>query len=321
VRLLLVYEIIMDSPSISSSQSPIALFTYARPEHTKRTIEALQANAGATESELFIFSDAAKNPTATIAVAQVRSYLRTITGFKRIEIIERPTNLGLADSIVDGVSTLVGRYGRAIVLEDDIVTAPSFLSFMNQALTLYEHDQAVMHVSGYFYPLTDLEATTVPETFFYNQTSCWGWGTWQRAWKHYQADAGALLAEIKRSGQLRTFDMDNRFRFSSTLRANAEGRQHTWAIKWHASVFLRYGLCLHPRYSLTHNIGHDGSGTHGQLDQRYDDPHFPPPNAVIIERGELVESTAARALATTFLERLKPPIWKRAITFLRRLFP
>ena len=309
----------MNSLSVTTDLSPIALFTYARPEHTRRTVEALKANHGAADSELFIFSDGAKNAAAADSVQAVRGYLRTITGFKRIEIIERERNFGLADSIVDGVSTLTGRYGRVIVLEDDIVTAPTFLSFMNQALTLYTHDQAVMHISGYFFPVTDTEATVLPETFFYNQTSCWGWGTWDRAWQHYRDDAAGLLRDIKRYGRLREFDMENWFRFSSTLRANAAGRQRTWAIKWHASVFLKHGLCLHPRYSLTHNIGHDGSGTHGQPDERYHDPHFPPTNPVTIERGELIESRAARLLARTFLAQLQPPLWHRVLTHLRRL--
>lgn len=307
------------TPASAPPLAPIALFTYARVDHTKKTLAALQRNNLADQSELYIFSDAPKNAAAAPAVAAVRSYLRTVTGFKRIEIIERSHNFGLADSIVDGVTHLITTHGRVIVLEDDIVTASSFLSFMNQALTVYQHNSTVMHVSGYFFPITQTEATELPPTFFYNQTSCWGWGTWARAWAQYRSDAKTLLTDITERGRLRTFDMDNRFRFSSTLRANAEGRQKTWAIKWHASVFLANGLCLHPRFSLTQNIGHDGSGTHSQYDSRYHDPHFPPAAPVIVAPQELVESVAARTIATRFLEKLKPSPWKRIITHLRYL--
>ncbi len=303
---------------MARSLAPIVLFTYARPEHTRRTIEALQKNTLASDSELYIYSDSAKNEKSAVAVAEVRSYLRTVTGFGRIEIIERERNWGLADSIVNGVTTLVERHGKVIVLEDDIVTSPHFLTYMNAALTLYADMPQVMHVSGYFFPLTDTEAATLPPTFFYNQTSCWGWGTWGRAWKHYRSDAATLLGDIQTAGRLREFDMDGQFRFSSTLRANAEGRQKTWAVKWHASVFLKGGLCLHPCFSLTQNIGHDGSGTHGKHDARYFDPHFSAATHVTLEQGALQENTTARAIATRFLARLRPSLFTRFYTLLKR---
>lgn len=305
---------------MSTTYAPIVLFTYNRPEHTQGTVTALAQNDGAAESDLIIYSDGPKNDAAKEAVAAVRTFLKTVAGFKSVTVIERDRNWGLADSIVDGVTSTINQYGSVIVLEDDIVTAPTFLSFMNQALALYEHDESVMHVSGYFFPLSAPDASTLPPTFFYNQTSCWGWGTWKRAWQHYQADAETLLQNIVTSGRLREFNMDGAFRFSSTLRANAEGRQRTWAIKWHASVFLQHGLCLHPRYSLTENSGHDGSGTHSERASHYQNRHFPPPGPVILKRQELVESKSARRLAARFLTRLRPTLRHRLTQFVRRFF-
>lgn len=301
----------------SSTPAPIVLFTYNRLEHTKATIAALGQNHGASESTLYIYSDGPKTKEVKPSVMAVRDYLHTVSGFKAVHVIEREINWGLADSIVDGVSNVVTEHGRVIVLEDDIVTSPYFLAFMNEALTLYAEVPEVMHVSGYYFPVTDPEAATLPPYFFYNQTSCWGWGTWARAWQHYRHDAIALLSEINNSGRRREFDMNGQFRFSSTLRANAEGRQKTWAIKWHASVFLQKGLCLHPRYSLTQNIGHDGSGTHGQPDERYQDPHFgtaPPPP---LTQTELTENQTARTIATRFLAQLRPTFIQRLRNLLR----
>lgn len=300
-----------------ATPAPIVLFTYNRLEHTRATVTALEQNHGANESLLYIYSDAPKTDEAKPAVMAVRDYLHTVSGFKAVHIIEREINWGLADSIVDGVSTIVAEHGRVIVLEDDIVTAPDFLTYMNEALTIYAEVPEVMHVSGYYFPITDLEAATLPPYFFYNQTSCWGWGTWARAWQHYRHDAIALLEDINSSGRKREFDMNGCFRFSSTLRANAEGRQKTWAIKWHASVFLQKGLCLHPRYSLTKNIGHDGSGTHGQPDSRYHDSHFGTASSPPLTHIELTENLTARTIATRFLAQLRPSFIERLRNYLR----
>ena len=216
------------------SLAPIVLFVYNRPDHTRKTVEALQKNFLAKDSELFVFSDAPKNEAATSGVAEVREYLKSVSGFKSISITERQENWGLAKSIVQGVGDIIKEYGKIIVLEDDIVTSLYFLQFMNQALEMYQSEPRAMHVSGYFLPVK----AALPETFFYRQTSCWGWGTWERAWRHFKPDAGYLLAEIQNRGKLAEFNMNGSFNFSSQLKANIEGRINTWAIKWQASVFF-----------------------------------------------------------------------------------
>ncbi len=295
--------------------APIVLFTYNRPLHTKQTLEALAANNLARESELYIYSDAPKNPEAKAAVTAVRSYLKTVSGFKRIEIIEREHNLGLADSIVTGVTKAVEQYGKVIVLEDDLVTAPDFLTYMNDALTLYEKDEQVMHISGYFFPIDTDELTP---TFFYNQTSCWGWATWKRAWKHYRSDASVLLNEIKASGRLTEFDMGGNFKFSSTLKANSRGDIKTWAIKWHASVFLKHGLCLHPAQSLIFNAGHDGSGVNSNQSSHYDTT-FSNASLLPLQKIKLQESAPARELATQFLRSTRPNLIQKVTQRLKLL--
>ena len=123
--------------------SPIVLFVHNRPWHTKQTVEALQQNELAEDSELFIYSDAAKSSKANAAVQEVRDYIYSVSGFKKITIIERKYNWGLADSIIDGVTSIVNKYGRIIVLEDDLVTSPYFLKFMNDALSFYKNEKRV----------------------------------------------------------------------------------------------------------------------------------------------------------------------------------
>ncbi len=238
--------------------APIVLFVYNRPWHTRQTVEALQKNDLASESDLYIYADGAKNDTALPQVQEVRSYLKTISGFKAVHIIEREKNWGLADNIIDGVTHIVNTYGRIIVLEDDIVTSVGFLKFMNNALEMYEYEGRVMHISGYMFPVKK----KMPNTFFYNTASCWGWGTWQRAWKYFNSDAKYLLNQLYQRKLIVKFNLNGAYKYTDQLINNISNTQKTWAIKWYASFFLANGCALHPYPSFVNNIGFDGSGIH-----------------------------------------------------------
>ena len=128
--------------------APILLFVYNRPDHVKRGIESLLANNLAKDSELYIFSDAAKNSETQTAVDEVRRFIHTIQGFKEIHYVERTENWGLARNIIDGVTSLVNQYGKVIVLEDDLIVAPYFLQFMNDALETYQDEENVCHIQA-----------------------------------------------------------------------------------------------------------------------------------------------------------------------------
>ena len=153
--------------------APLALFVYNRPEHTRQTIEALSVNTLASQTPLHVFSDAPRNDTPRQPVEEVRSYIRTITGFQSVTIIERPTNYGLARSVIDGVSGLCEKYGCAIVVEDDLVTSSRFLTYMNDALTAYEHDARVMQISGHIAHVPEFARRT--EALFVPFVTSWGW--------------------------------------------------------------------------------------------------------------------------------------------------
>ena len=241
--------------------SPIVLFCYNRPNHVKQTLEALSKNDLANESVLYIYCDGAKEGVSAEQIDRIAQTRRTVKEklwCKEVFITERDNNIGLADSIVAGVTEIVNRYGSVIVLEDDIVTSKGFLRYMNDALNLYADEELVMQVSGFIYPLNK---TDLPDTFFYNVNSCWGWGTWSRAWKNYNNNALDLYNLLIKSGV--SWDSFNGFQsnaFHDQLIANIENRLKTWAVKWHASMFLCAGKVLHPKQTLTRNIGFDGSG-------------------------------------------------------------
>lgn len=236
--------------------APIILFVYNRRSHTQQTIEALKRNVLAEKSHLFIFSDAPKHFNDISHVEDVRNYIREINGFLSVAIVEREHNLGLANSIIDGVTRLCDEFGRVIVLEDDIVTSVNFLQFMNRGLDLYTNEKKVWHISGWNYPI-DLKE--LPEAFFWRTMNCWGWATWADRWKYFHKDPEKLIDEWD-TDHINKFNLDGAHDFWSQVTANASGKLNTWAIFWYATIFQSQGLCLNPANTYVKNIGHDGSG-------------------------------------------------------------
>ncbi len=248
----------------SSNLAPIALFVYNRPWHTQQTLEALFHNDLANESHLVIYSDGPKNDASAEEIEQineVRSIIRMKSWCKTVEIIESSTNKGLANSIIEGVTKIIHQYGKIIVLEDDIVTSIGFLKFMNDALTIYEFDDQVMHISGYIYPIK--KRKKLPNTFFLRTTSCWGWGTWSRAWEKFEKNPQKQIGELEKNKLWYEFNLFGSYEsFQRQLESNATAEINTWAIFWYTTVFFQKGLSLHPKNSFVQNIGHDGSGIH-----------------------------------------------------------
>jgi len=240
--------------------APIALFVYNRPVHTRRTVEALLTNEPAAESDLFVFSDAAKKPEAAESVRKVRGYIQTIAGFKSITIVERDRNWGLANSIIDGVSQACRNYGRVIVLEDDLIVSPHFLEFMNASLDRYAGDNRVMQVSGYMFPIS---AQISEDAVFLPLTTSWGWATWDRAWRQFDPSFTTWSQIKSNAEQVKSFDLDGAYPYSSMMEDQVRGEIDSWAIRWYASVFSQNGLVLFPRETLVYNAGLEGSGTHG----------------------------------------------------------
>ena len=238
--------------------APIVLFVYNRPWHTQQTIDTLQKNELAEQSDLVVYSDAAKNDEAKKSVEEVRRIVRNITGFKQVTIVEREKNWGLADSIIDGVTAIVNQYGKIIVLEDDVVTSPYFLRYMNDALDYYQDTGTVMHVSGWNYPI---ELEGLGDVFLWQVMNCWGWATWENRWSKFENNPDKLINDFT-SEQQSHFDLDDSGVFWSQIVANSNGKINTWAIFWYATIYQNKGLCLNPSLSYVENIGHDGSGVH-----------------------------------------------------------
>lgn len=237
--------------------APIALFVYNRLLHTQNTVQALKANHLSSETNLIIFSDGPRSSEQSKKVESVRNFIKSIDGFKSIRIIERDRNYGLANSIIDGVTKVCNEFGKAIVLEDDIVTSTYFLTYMNDALNHYKNNEKVASIHGYIYPTQGL-----PETFFLRGADCWGWATWKEKWELFNADGAQLLDRLEKQKLLKRFNFNDTYPYSQMLKDQIDGKNDSWAIRWHASAFLNNLYTLYPGKSLVENIGNDGSGTH-----------------------------------------------------------
>ena len=290
--------------------APIALFVYNRPEHTRRTLKFLQQNLLADESRLFIFSDAAANPADEAKVKEVRELIKTASGFRNTEIVERSKNFGLAASIIDGVSRLVKEYGRIIVFEDDLISSPYTLQYFNDGLRRYQSEEKVMHIGAYMYPLKGQAAgeNCLPETFFYRAATSWGWATWARAWNHFEPDIDKLMGQFN-ARKINDFSIEGTMNFWKQIREFKAGKNNSWAIRWYASLFLKGGLTLNPSESLINNIGHDGSGVHSGVNDIY--------NVVVNHKPityfpEVIEENKdAYNYIRTFLMGRKGSLWLR----------
>ena len=295
--------------------APIVLFVYNRLFCLQQTIEALQKNELAVDSELYIYSDGPKSEDDLPAVNEVRKYIKTVDGFKNINIIKREHNLGLANNIIDGVTTVVNEYERVIVVEDDLVSSPYFLKYLNDSLEIYKNQEKVISIHGYIYPIPGL-----PETFFIRGADCWGWATWKIGWDLFERNGNVLLKKIEAQGLSKEFDFNNSFPYTAMLRQTIE-TNYSWAVLWYASAFIHDKLTLYPGRSLVNNIGSDGSGTNVSGPDLIKTEISEKP--VIIQNIPIEENKYARKVFAKYLLLFRKPLykrlWNRSKSFLKKL--
>jgi hypothetical protein len=242
------------------AKTPIALFVYNRPQHTARMLSSLEACSRLSECQIVMFSDAPRVMEHASAVQEVRNIIREWAKKNGAERVEQTENLGLAHSIVDGVTRLCSEYGRVIVVEDDLILHPAFLDFMLQSLNRYSEEERVAQIAGFTFPV---ETPDTPDAFFLPLTTSWGWATWKRAWDLFSWDIGPALAALSADSRLRArFDLDGSYPYYEMLRNVEKGQVDSWAIRWHWITLQNKKLTLYPRRSLVWQNGFDDSATH-----------------------------------------------------------
>jgi hypothetical protein len=286
--------------------APVILFVYARADHTRQTIEALKRNVLADQTDLIVYSDAPKTQAKSALVQEVRNYLKTIEGFRSVDVRFRSENFGLAKSIVQGVTQILQDHEAVIVLEDDLQTSPYFLTYMNAALQRFRLDERVACIHGYVYPTRE----PLPEAFFLPGADCWGWATWRRGWACFESDGQKLLDQLRARRLTRRFDFDGTYPYTQMLKDQIAGKNDSWAIRWYASAFLADKLTLYPGRSLVLNIGNDASGTHCDSTVVYDAALSPIPidlTGLTVQPDEKARGCFARyfrAIEPTYRNRI-----------------
>ena len=242
----------------SINLSPIALFVYKRLDTLQLTVAALKQNYFANESELFIFSDAAKTSGDKDEINKVRDFIRTISGFRKVCIFESDTNKGLAISVIEGVSRVLKEFGKVIVLEDDLVTSSNFLSYMNNCLEHYKDNNKVFSISGYTVPI---KADKFKDVYFTKRSSSWGWATWKERWEKVDWEVKDYKFFKDDNAQKKAFNKMGSD-LSSMLKKQMDGSINSWAVRWCYHQFKYDLYSVYPMISKVKNIGFGEGATH-----------------------------------------------------------
>jgi hypothetical protein len=245
--------------------APIVVFVYNRLEHTRRTIEALSKNSLAKESEVFIYSDAPKPDEGLEKVQMTRQLIDSIVDkslFKSVTIIKAEKNRGLANSVIQGVTEIINQYGKVIVVEDDLITTPDFLNYMNKALDFYKDDQVIWSISGYSFKMK-IPKSYHHDIFYSYRASSWGYATWADRWNTVDWDVKDYDDFKTNRAKRRLMNRGGRD-MARMLDFQMIGRIDSWAIRWCYEQSKQNKLTVYPVHSRVKNIGLDGSGTHSK---------------------------------------------------------
>jgi hypothetical protein len=243
-----------------SNPAPIAFFAFKRAESARNALRSLKACRGSEKSYLRIYCDGPRSEADRAKVEEVRRVVRSEAWCGKVDVVEQAENRGLSKSIRAGVTELCEEFGKVIVLEDDLVLHSSFLEYMNDALERYENDPRVFSVSGYNYPLEFRNPSA--DAFFAPHASCWGWGTWKRAWSRFD-DSKAFLGKLEKDSALRKrFDLGGAYPYTDLLRKQHAGEVDSWGILWHQTIVGQDGLVLMPNRTLVCNLGAGADSTH-----------------------------------------------------------
>ncbi|MBQ4393864.1 MAG: glycosyltransferase [Paludibacteraceae bacterium] len=300
--------------------APIIVFAYNRPDHLERTLDALSRNELANESTLYIYCDGPKSGASTEQISQieaVREVAKSVKGFKDIHIACADKNKGLANSVISGVTEVIEKWGKVIVVEDDLVTAPDFLYYMNAVLDHYEKFPAVFSVTGDRPPI---DRMTIPEDYEYDvfvnlRSWSYGWGTWKDKWMGVDWDMPTFEEYIKRPRQIEAFSRCG----DDVHRMLLMQRNHqidSWAIRFSYAHFINHAVAIMPVHSYITHIGFDGSGTHCSSTNINNEMYVHSKDIrfldVIYEDSRIINAFY------NYYCRKKRPLWQKAINYIYR---
>lgn len=258
------------APHVKGMLSPVVLFVYNRPWHTQQTIDSLKKNILASESVLYIFSDAPKNNKANQGVSEVREIISQVSGFKKVIVVEQTQNLGLASSVIGGVSNVLESHDRVIVLEDDLLTSPYFLSYMNKALDFYGNSENIFSVTGFSFSsdFMNFPADFDDDVYLNIRPMSWSWATWKSEWQNLDWEIQDFHAFLSSNESVKKFNQGGTD-LTPMLKAQMGGHIDSWYIRWTYNAYLKGKHTIYPKKSFVNNIGHDNTGVHCGVDKHH----------------------------------------------------
>jgi len=294
--------------------APIAFFTYNRPDKTLKALTALENNILSNKSELIIFSDGPKkNKKDRIKVLSVSRVLKKFllrNKFKKVRAIYRKKNFGLYNNFTKGITLVCKLYGKIIVVEDDNLVSKYFLNYINEGLNIYKNEEKVCSINAWFVS----EKNNLDNTFFLKGGDTWGWGTWKRAWDHFDTNTDYLLKELKRRNLIKKFNLNNSFDYYKMLKKRNLNLNQSHTIIWKASTFLKDMLSLYPSRPMVQNIGFDGSGTHSKLTDEIHQTDNIYNKKILLKKIEIKESSKALKFLENYYKK------KKKLLFIRKVY-
>ena len=248
--------------------APIIVFCYNRPEHLRKTMNWLRANKHAEESPLYVFCDgpkvnASEEQLQKIAAARaVVDELAVVPAFKEVHVVKRDDNLGLGTSIITGVTEVINKHGKAIILEDDLETSPLFLDYMNKCLDHYENRKSVFSISGLSRPHPE---RFYPEDYPYDVYVSLthhptGWATWSDRWAQVDWDAKAYDVMKDQPEMIAAFRRIEYPEWDDLKRVKENGK-NIWSVRFGLAHFVNHAVSICPIVSYINHIGWDSEGT------------------------------------------------------------
>lgn len=239
--------------------APIAIFAFNRPGHLSNLFASLVSNPEAEFSKIYLFIDGPRNSDDEKLTAETKKIGKDFSRYLNLTIFQNKKNKGLSESILGGIDKVLLNHDRIIVLEDDLELSPNFLRFINRGLDLHINDLSVASIQGF----SMIDSRSSESAYFLRGADCWGWATWSNRWDSLVRDPRILLDELRSKKLTRDFDLKGAYPYTNMLERNCNRAIDSWAIRWHASMFLEGKVSLYPAKSLVRNMGRDGSGTHG----------------------------------------------------------
>ncbi len=240
--------------------APIVLFAFIRKETLEQTINTLKKNYLAKDSDLFIYIDGPRNENDIPLVMQVEQYCSSIEGFKSVSIRKNEKNKGLDPSVIDGVTEVINKYGKAIILEDDVITTSNFLNYMNQCLLIFENDKRIMSISGWGIDIV-LPTDYQYDAYLFGRSSSWGWATWKNRWKLIDWDIKDWSTFRRNRKHIKQFNKRGGSDMFQMLKKCMNGG-NMWDIRFCYNMFKLDMYSIIPVLSKTDNIGYNELATH-----------------------------------------------------------